>query len=93
MSLDNPTDRHFVVEDTQSDGRIAAFSRWQVPQDDGSQERMWPEMAESEFDMEVIGPFFGGMEENRHELMGKRKHWCEFPFLVSYAMNGLGKVP
>ena len=25
--------------------------------------------------MNVAGPFFGGMEANREELMGKRPHW------------------
>ena len=76
MGLENPTDRNFVIEDTQNNGRIAAFSRWMVPQQDGNQERKWPEMTAEHFDMEVLRAFFGGMEENREELLEKRPHWC-----------------
>ena len=36
MGLDNPTDRTFVVEDTEKDKKVVAFSRWMVPQDDGT---------------------------------------------------------
>lgn len=76
LGVDNPTDRTFVVEDTAQANRIVAFSRWMVPQPDGNQERKWPEMEECEWDMEVAGAFFGGMESNRLEMMGKRPHWC-----------------
>jgi GNAT superfamily N-acetyltransferase len=78
MGLDNPTDRTFVVEDTQKDNKIVAWSRWMVPQDDGNLERKWPELNPDEYDMDVLGAFFGGMEENRLELMGQRPHWCEY---------------
>ena len=77
LGLDNPTDRTFVVKDTENDNRIVAFSRWMVPQNDGNQERKWPDINADEYDMDVLGAFFGGMEENRVELMGKRPHWCK----------------
>ncbi|KAK5168973.1 uncharacterized protein LTR77_006282 [Saxophila tyrrhenica] len=76
ISLDNPTDRTFVVEDTSSNDQIVAFSRWMVPQPDGNLERKWPVVDETYFpDMELVGAFFGGMEESRHSLMGKEPHW------------------
>jgi GNAT superfamily N-acetyltransferase len=74
MGLANPTDRTFVVEDTEKDNKIVAFSRWMVPQSDGNLERKWPDLPSS-WDMEVAGAFFGGMEHNREEMMGKRPHW------------------
>lgn len=77
LGLNNPTDRTFVVEDTENDNQIVAFSRWMVPRNDGNQERKWPELSADEYDMDVCGSFFGGMEENRVELMGKRPHWCK----------------
>ena len=78
MGLENPTDRTFVVEDTQKDNKMVAWSRWMVPQDDGNLERKWPELNPDEYDMDVLGAFFGGMEKNRLELMGKRPHWCKY---------------
>ena len=75
LSLDNPTDRTFVAEDIEKDNKIVAFGRWMLPQQDGNLERKFPDLDENEFDMEVVGAFFGGMEENRHELMGERPHW------------------
>ena len=83
LSIDNPTDRNFVIEDTAHGDRIVAFSRWMLPQSDGNQERKWPDMDESKWDMDLAGAFFGGMEESRKTLMGKRPHWCEYylPFL------------
>ena len=80
MGIDNPTDQSFVVEDTKNGNRVVAFSRWMVPQQDGNLERKWPEMKEDEWDMEVVENFFGGMEQNRHELMGSRPHWSMFMF-------------
>ena len=78
MGLDNPTDRTFVVEDTQNGNKIVAWSRWMVPQSDGNQERKWPELNADDYDMDVVGAFFGGMEENRAKLLEKRPHWCKF---------------
>lgn len=78
ISLDNPTDRGFVIEDTQKSNRIVAFSRWMVPQSDGNLERKWPDMAEQQFDMDACGAFFGGMEENREHIMGSRPHWRRY---------------
>ncbi|EMC95807.1 hypothetical protein BAUCODRAFT_24807 [Baudoinia panamericana UAMH 10762] len=75
MGIQNPTDRSFVVEDTDKSNRIVAFSRWMIPQADGKLDRLWPELP-GEWDQGVAGAFFGGMEENRVELMGKRPHWC-----------------
>lgn len=89
ISLENPTDRNFVVEDTQANNRIVAFSRWIVPQDDGNKERKWPDSPmepQDEEHQEVGGAFFGGMEENRAELMGNRPHWCTW----TYRFAGLG---
>ncbi|KAK4498057.1 hypothetical protein PRZ48_010713 [Zasmidium cellare] len=78
LSHANPTDRQFVVEDLENNKEIVAFSRWMLPQDDGNQERKWPELKEEDWDMPLMGAFFGGMEENRKEIMGERKHWmCE----------------
>ena len=41
----------------------------------GNIERIWPELSPDEWDMELVEAFFGGMEVNRHELMGSRPHW------------------
>lgn len=57
-----------------SDGRVVAFARWRVPQEDGNLEEKWPELPEG-LDMEVMGAFFGGMEVNHADLMGSRPHW------------------
>lgn len=57
-----------------SDGRVVAFTRWRVPQEDGNLEDRWPDLPEG-LDMEVMGAFFGGMAENHHALMEKRPHW------------------
>lgn len=81
MGLDNPTDQTFVVEDSESNNEIVAFSRWMVPQQDGSIERPWPEPKPEDWDMELADAFFGGMEENHKELMGKRPHWSMSLFL------------
>jgi hypothetical protein len=78
IGIDNPTDRTFVVEDTQNGNKIVAWSRWMLPQSDGNQERKWPDVNPDDYDMDVLGAFFGGMEENRAVLMEKRPHWCEF---------------
>lgn len=80
MGLDNPTDRTFVVEDTEQDGRMVAFSRWVMPQEDGNIDRSpsWPELTANECpDMDVANAFFGGMEASRHEVMGKRPHYSK----------------
>lgn len=87
MGLDNPTDRTLVVEDTTSNGELAAFSRWMVPQEDGNQERKWPEMDENEFDMEIAGAFFGGMEANQEHVLGKRPHWCAYSPAESWSLE------
>lgn len=80
--LDNPTDRTFVAVDTrpEADGKIVGFSRWQVPQPDGNLEHdSWPEMKPEDkvWDMDILAPFFGGMDANREKVMGKKPHWCE----------------
>ncbi|KAF2487360.1 acyl-CoA N-acyltransferase [Neohortaea acidophila] len=90
IGLDNPTDRTFVVEDTQNDNKIVGFSRWMVPQQDGNLERKWPEVKDDEWDMEVAGAFFGGMEENRHELMGTKPHWMLEMLGVDQECQGQG---
>lgn len=35
----DPTDRTFVVEDTEKDNKLVGFSRWVMPQQDGNLER------------------------------------------------------
>ena len=77
LGLDNSTDRSFVVADTEKDNKIVAFSRWMVPQQDGNRERKWPDLKEEDWDMEVAGAFFGGMEVSRETLMEKRPHWSK----------------
>ena len=76
ISMNNPTDVNFLVEDTENNNKIVGFSRWMTPQQDGNLERKWPDMKPEEWDMEIVEKFFGGMEENRAEMMGKRPHWC-----------------
>ncbi|KAH9825464.1 acyl-CoA N-acyltransferase [Teratosphaeria destructans] len=92
MGLQNPTDVSFVVEDTQKSNKIVAFSRWVLPQWDGNLERKWPEMDPKDWDMEIVDRFFGGMEENRHEMMQKRPHWMLEMLGVheDYQKHGIG---
>ena len=82
MGLENSTDRSFVVEDTENKNKIVAFSRWMVPQEDGNLERKWPDMSPSDWDMEIVEAFFGGMEANRAELMGSRPHYSQLLCLL-----------
>ena len=63
MGIANPTDRSFVVEDTEKGSMIVGFSRWMVPQNDGNLERKWPDCKEDQWDMEVAGAFFGGSKK------------------------------
>lgn len=81
--LDNPTDRTFVAVDTEAGDAVVAFSRWQVPQPDGNLEHdSWPPMQPGDgcvWDLDIIEPFFGGMDVNRETLMGKKPHWCTSP--------------
>ena len=74
---DDHSMRTYVATDEDKGGKIVGFMRWQVPQGDGKLEEMWPDLPRKS-DMDVLGPFFGGMEKNRHDLMGKRPHWCEY---------------
>lgn len=84
----DPTARTFIVFDSsvksgeEPEGKLVAFSRWIVPQSDGSLDRLWPDLPE-EWDLSVMGPFFEGMEKNRAELMGKRPHWSKSLFSFS----------
>ncbi|KAK6431315.1 hypothetical protein LTR95_012526 [Oleoguttula sp. CCFEE 5521] len=76
LGLQNPTDRTFVVTDSNAGDKVVAFSRWMVPQADGSLERKWPAVGgEAWGDMEVAGAFFGGMGGNHEKIMAKRPHW------------------
>ncbi len=52
----------------------------------------WPDVKEDEWDMDVAGPFFGGMEANREELMGKRPHWMLEMLGVHEDYQGQGKL-
>lgn len=70
---DDDTAIAFIVEE-EATGKPAAFSRWILPQKDGNLHRMWPDLPEH-WDGEVSEAFFGGMDVNREQLMGKRPHW------------------
>lgn len=61
-----------------SDGRVAAFCRWRLPQEPDELDELWPELPESGLDMDVMGAFFGGMHHNRSELMKGQPHWCKY---------------
>ena len=74
---DDHSMRTFVATDEDKGGKIVGFMRWQVPQEDGKQELMWPDLPK-EADIDVLGPFFGGMDKNRNHLMGMRPHWCKY---------------
>lgn len=76
--IDTPTDRSFVAIDTSRDSKIVGLSRWQLPQDDGAQNHdAWPEP--SMLDQGIAQPFFGGMDENRGSIMGRKPHFCKSP--------------
>lgn len=82
QGLDSPRDRTFVAVDVGAEAgdRVVGFSRWVVPQADGSLEHdAWPPIRpEDGWDMDLVAKFFGGMDENREGLMGKKPHWCEY---------------
>lgn len=71
---EDPTARTFIVFDggkkssKEPDGRPAAFARWIVPQQDGNLHRLWPDLPD-EWDMSVMGPFFGGEESSALVLL------------------------
>ena len=77
LSFNNPHDRSFVAVDTRNNDKAIALSRWMTPQTDGSKERPWPELKDDEWDMDLAGAFFGGMDESHEELMQARPHWCK----------------
>lgn len=64
----DPTTRSFIAFDASkkttelSEGTPAAFARWVIPQKDGSCERLWPKLPEDDWDMDVMGAFFGGTD-------------------------------
>jgi len=76
------TCRTFIVFDSsiktehEPEGKPVAFTRWVIPQQDGNLDRAWPALLE-EWDEELMGAFFGGMQRNRAELMGRRPHWSK----------------
>ncbi|KAK5124551.1 hypothetical protein LTR85_001768 [Meristemomyces frigidus] len=83
MGIENPTDRSFVVEDTERGNKIVAFSRWMIPQLDGNLERKWAAMAEDEWDMDIADCFFGAVLEmlgvhedyQKHGIGGRLIRW------------------
>ena len=83
LGIESPSDRTFVVEDRENDNKILAFSRWQVPQEDGNLERRWPELNSDEWDVEVAKDFFEGTEANRKAMMDGRPHWCMLQVFAS----------
>ncbi|RYO85836.1 hypothetical protein DL766_005801 [Monosporascus sp. MC13-8B] len=81
----------FVVEDLSRAGRLVAFSRWHLPQADGSQNIPLPEYP-PEWDPELTEALWGGMPKNRADVMGQRPHWM-LEFLGvdrEYQQKGLG---
>lgn len=81
----------FVVEDLSRGGRLVAFSRWNVPQIDGSQNIPLPDYP-PEWDPELTEALWGGMPKNRADIMGRRPHWM-LEFLGvdrDYQQKGLG---
>lgn len=79
-----------LISEDHPEGKPAAFARWIVPQEDGNLHRLWPDLLD-EWDMELMGAFFGGMDVNREKLMGKRPHWSESSlfFLRSKLLNAI----
>ena len=86
--------RTFVAIDTRvtepkarnaKDGRVAAFTRWRIPQPDGNRDEMWPEMPQdAAIDQIAMGAFFSGMVGNRAQLMAEKPHWCKSTFSIEY---------
>lgn len=58
------------------DGRVVAFARWMIPVAPDEMEEKWPELPDG-LDMNIIGPFFTALAENRPALTQKRSHWCK----------------
>ncbi|KAF3921317.1 hypothetical protein ABW21_db0208797 [Orbilia brochopaga] len=79
-----------VVEDLQKDRKLIAYTRFSPPQQDGSQDLPMPSWP-AEWDYEVSEAFWGGMERNRRDIMGKRPHWFgEFGSVVKdYQRRGV----
>ncbi|KAF3910662.1 hypothetical protein ABW21_db0206102 [Orbilia brochopaga] len=68
--------RTFVCEDlTQK--KLVGFTRWHVPQPDGSQNAPLPGFPSS-WDPELTEALWGGLVRNRAEVMGNRIHWSKF---------------
>jgi len=74
-----------------TDGRIVGYTRWRVPQADGNIDDKWPDLPQGEgIDMNILGPFFEGMHNNREELMGRNPHWCkqiQYSYLTPIPFN------
>ncbi|RYP88857.1 hypothetical protein DL769_000223 [Monosporascus sp. CRB-8-3] len=79
----------FVVEDLSRGGRLVAFSRWNVPQADGSQNIPLPDYP-PEWDPELTEALWGGMPKNRADVMGQRPHWKFLGVHRGYQQKGLG---
>jgi len=56
--------------------RAVAWSRWWIPEQDWKHTE-WPEPP-ADMHPAFAGPFFGGMEHNREELLKGTAHWCKF---------------
>lgn len=68
--------RTFVVEDLSHGNKLAAFSRWHVPQEDGNQDIPMPAFP-ADWDPEITDALWGGMARTRLRVMGQRPHWSK----------------
>ena len=66
--------RTFVVENLSQENKLVAFSRWHVPQADGSQDIPMPPIP-AHWDPEITDALWGGMARSRERVMGKKPHW------------------
>lgn len=69
-------------------GSIVALAWWDRPSQDWEAFE-WPELPES-VPMDVAGPFFGGMDENREVLMKGTAHWCKLLHEEFHVVDGPG---
>jgi hypothetical protein len=64
-------------------GKIVSHGRWVKPkkrvedEQPGHQEQRWSAL-DPHLDTETAEALFGAFERNRQEMMGQRRHYCEF---------------
>lgn len=82
FGLDDPYTIFLKVTDKNT-GKIVAYGRWLKPKKDedkdqpGNEEGRWDDVA-AVCDEETANALFGAFHQNRHEMMGDRKHYCKF---------------